>query len=75
MDLSEREELIMETIKDYHNTTGGKCGLGFVKLINKTGISLAEIKPILKGLHERKLFHVRDGINDKLFFYGSKKRR
>lgn len=71
---TEKHELIMDLIKTHHEKTEGKCGISFILLISQSGMSLEEAKPILKELHENKEFHVRDGINDKLFMYGKKKR-
>lgn len=74
MQLTESQEKIMAAIESYHNKTEGKCGLSFVNLILETGYGFEEIKPMLTELHKNKMFHVRKGINDKLFFYGSKKK-
>lgn len=72
---TDKHEEIIKAIKEHHEATNGKCGLSFVALLRKVKLSIEEARPFLKELHENKEFHVRNGINDKLFMYGSKKRR
>lgn len=71
----EPKERILKEIKDYHDKTGGKCGLGMVQLLRNTGYTSEEAKPYLRQLYDAKEIHVRTGLNDKLLMYGSKEKR
>jgi len=75
MERTETHDAIMKSIKDYQEATGSKCGLPHVQLIKNIGLSTKEAAPFLRELYDNKEFHVRQGLNDKLYFYGSKEKR
>lgn len=59
---------LLQTIQEYHDQTGGSCGITTIQLAVKTGVSISSIKPLLRELHEQKKIKVREGINSNLIF-------
>jgi hypothetical protein len=71
----EPREEILKAIKDYHDKTGGSCGLASVELLRITGLTYNEAKPFIIELQANKEIHITQGLNHKLLMYGSKKKR
>lgn len=74
-DYTEKHLKILQLIKSYHDHTGGKCGLTYTSLIRSSGLEISVLRPILFQLRKNGEFHVKQGLNDKLFMYGSIKKR
>lgn len=68
------EEEVLKEIKDYHDKTGGKCGLGMVTLLRNLKTNYEAIRPLLLKLHKEEKIYQRRGLNDRLVFYGKKER-
>jgi len=68
------EQRIIDAIKAHHDKTGGVCGLTFRQLTQDLNRSFTELEPTLVRLRSQKVFHLREGLNDRLMFYGSKKK-
>lgn len=59
---------LLQLIKEHETKTGGNSGLSIVRLSEKMGLGISEIKPMLKELHTAGKIQVREGINSKLIF-------
>ena len=59
---------IEKIINDYHEKTGGKCGLSIVVLANELGKDYSEIRPVLNKIYSEKKITIRQGINNQLIF-------
>lgn len=59
---------ILQTIKEYHDSSGGSCGITVVQLCVKTGVSITSVKPLLKELRDQGKIKVRPGINLNLIY-------
>jgi len=59
---------LLQIIENYNTSTGGSCGISIVKLSEKAGVGMNDIKSLLKELHTAGKIKVREGINSKLIF-------
>lgn len=59
---------ILKIIDDYHEKSGGKCGLSAISVVKLADAPHEKVMQELNALHEKKMFKVRAGINVRLIF-------
>lgn len=62
------EDDVFQAIASEQRASNNKCGLTMMQIAELTDMTIEEIKPFLKGLHQKKKIVVRNGLNNKLIF-------
>ncbi len=66
--MTEQEQQIIKVIDDYHEKTGGKCGISAIQIAQHLNTTFLEIRDALNDLNDNNAFTVREGINNILIF-------
>lgn len=59
---------VLSLIQDYHERSGGHCGLTVPEITRRSGMPLGKAKAELGGLYKDGKIAVRDGAQGKLIF-------
>lgn len=66
--MSENEKLILELVKERHDSSDGKCGISFNEILFKSGLNYSDLKYIMNSFYKDKKIRIRKGINGPLIF-------
>lgn len=69
MEVDKIKESVLAKIKEYHDMTGGHCGMTPGKLRSLLDVDFQLLRDALNQLYEESMITVRKGINGLLVFH------
>jgi hypothetical protein len=69
MESQQVKELVLQTLKEYHDQTDGHCGLSPVKICFRINVKFQPVREALNELYDESKISVHKGINTLLVFH------